>query len=218
MFSTAIPSKYYCDADPFNSMPVLRVTKNGTHLCTVGSDDVWMFSASVWGELWGPEVSHLDVSGGGKRREDGESDFLIWEMPHELVKGDRVAFFFDEGSTSLPKGSLFDPSVEAPEAPKMDISFPPTEEDITKLEARPRLNTDLTWDFAINHGQNLSIAPDSARQHVRLSVLWNEDRPQRLRVNLSKTSLREIVARTGGEEIFLEYVPLGSSFEIAIGL
>ncbi|MBI4995884.1 MAG: hypothetical protein HZC22_03105 [Rhodocyclales bacterium] len=199
-------------------MPILRVTKNDIPLCTVGSDDVWMFSASVWGELWGPEVSFLDVSGGGKRRENGESDFLIWEMPHELVKGDRVAFFFEDGNISSPQGKLFDPSAEVPEEPKMDISFPPTAEDIVKLESRPPLNADLTWAFTIYQAPGISVAPDNIRQHVSLHVLWNEDQPQRLRVNLSKSSLREIVGRTGGEELFLEYVPLGSSFEIAVGL
>lgn len=199
-------------------MPVLRVIKNGIPLCTVGSDDVWMFSASVWGELWGPEVSFLDVSGGGKRRENGESDFIIWEMPHELVKGDRVAFFFENGSESSPKGKLFDPSTVEPEQPKIDISIPPTDEDVTELESRPSLNADLTWSFAINQTPVTSVAPDDERQHVSLHVLWNEERPERLRVNLSKSSLREIVGRNGGEELFLEYVPLGSSFEIVVGL
>lgn len=199
-------------------MPILRVTKNGIPLCTVGSDDVWMFSASVWGELWGPEVSFLDVSGGSKRRENGESDFLIWEMPHELVKGDRIEFFFDEGSFSSPKGQLFDPSAETPEPPKMDISFPPTAEDIVKLESRPPLNEGLTWQFIINQAPAITVAPNNVRQHVGLHVLWNEDQPQRLRVNLSKSSLREIVGRTDGEELFLQYVPVGSSFAIAVGL
>jgi hypothetical protein len=51
--------------------------KNEKYLCTVGSDDVWMFSTGVWSDIWGPEVSSLNVSGGGKRRPDGKSDFLI---------------------------------------------------------------------------------------------------------------------------------------------
>lgn len=199
-------------------MPVLRVMKNGKHLCTVGSDDVWMFSASVWGELWGPEVSFLDVSGGGKHRDNCENDFLIWEMPHELVKGDRIAFFFEDGSESSPKGKLFDPSALETEQPKIDISIPPTDKDIVKLESRPSLNADLTWSFKINQGPDTLVAPDNVRQHVSLHVLWNEERPQRLRVNLSRSSLREIVGRTGGEELFLEYIPLGSSFEVAVAL
>jgi hypothetical protein len=199
-------------------MPVLRVLKNGTHLCTVGSDDVWMFSASVWGALWGPEASSLDISGGGKRKDNGESDFLIWEMPHELVKGDRIAFFFNDGSESTPKGKLFDPSAVEPEQPKIDISIPPTDEDVVKLESRPSLNADLTWSVTINQAPATLVAPDSIRQHVGLHALWNEDRPQRLRVKLSRSSLREIVGRTGGEELFLEYIPLGSSFEVAVGL
>jgi len=37
-------------------MPVLRVTKNDKQLCVVGSDDVWSFSASVSGDIWGQRV------------------------------------------------------------------------------------------------------------------------------------------------------------------
>jgi len=192
--------------------------KNGKLLCTVGSDDVWMFSASVWGEIWGPEVSFLDVSGGSKRRPDGESDFLIWEMPHELIRLDRITFFFEEGSQSSPKGNKFDPDALPPEEPKIEMSFPPTEEDIKRLEARPALNHGLSWSFSVNGGQSIEVAPNGAQQHVGLQLLWNEDRPDRLRVRLSKKSLREIVSRSGGEELFLENLSLGSSIEIAVGV
>jgi hypothetical protein len=199
-------------------MPVLRVMKNGKHLCTVGSDDVWMFSASVWGEIWGPEVSFLDVSGGSKRRADGESDFLIWEMPHELTKLDRVTFYFEEGTTSAPTGTKFDPEAYPPEEPKIEMSFPPTEEDITKLEARPHLNGGLSWSFSVNGGQSIDVAPDVSQQHVGLHLLWNEDQPERLRVSLSKKSLREIVSRSDGEELFRGHVSLGSNIEIGVGV
>jgi hypothetical protein len=175
-----------------------------------------MFSASVWGDVWGPEVSLFDVSGGGKRGEDGESDFLVWELPHELAKGDRLVFCFEEGHISLPKGKLFEPPAKAPEQ-TLEASFPPTAEDIANLEARPSINSDLNWTFKINQAPPISVAPDSARQHVSLKMSWNEARPQRLRVNLTKSSLREIVDRTVGEELFVEYVPLGTSFEIAVG-
>ena len=199
-------------------MPVLRVMKNGNHLYTVGSDDVWMFSASVWGDIWGPEVSFLDVSGGSKRRPDGESDFLIWEMLHELTKLDRITFFFEEGSESSPKGKKFDPDACPPEEPKIEMSFPPTDEDLTKLEARPALNSGLSWSFSVNAAQSIEVAPDIARQHVGLHLLWNEQRPERLRVNLSKSSLREISSRTEGEEVFLQYVPVGTRLEVAVGI
>lgn len=199
-------------------MPTLRVTKNGADLCSVGSEDVWMFSASVWGELWGPEASMLDVSGGGKRRPDGTSDFLIWEMPHELARGDLVALSFEGGETSNPKGELFDPSADAPEEPTIEMSFPPTANDITKLESRPPLNAGLTWSITITHAPSFSVAPDASRQHVGLHVLWNEERPERMRVSLSRSSLREIVERADGEELFCEYVSLGSRIEISVGL
>jgi hypothetical protein len=191
--------------------------KNGEHLCTVGSEDVWMFSASVWGDIWGPEASFLDVSGGSKRRPDGESDFLIWGMPHELTKLDRITFIFQDGTASSPKGSVFDPKALPPEEPKFNISTPPTDEDLTILESRPALNRELTWLISLNGSMNFELEPENARQYVRLSMYWNEDHPQRMRISLSKSSLREISSRNRGEEIISESIPLDSTIEIAVG-
>ena len=176
-----------------------------------------MFSASVWGEIWGPKISCLDVSGGSKRRTDGKTDFLIWEMPHELKFGDRVRFSFEEGSACAPRGKVFDDKAPALKA-KIDMSFPPTDDDLTRLESRPAKNSSLKWLVSFMDAPAINISPDANRQHLGLGLLWNEDHPERLRVNLSKTSLREMVSRIDGEELFLEYVPLGSSFEVAIGI
>lgn len=143
---------------------------------------------------------------------------MIWEMPDELAKADRVEFSFEDGSISSPKGKVFDPETCPPEETEMEISFPPTEEDLIKLESRPALNTGLTWKFFLNGVLKVELAHDTTRQHISLLVLWNDDRPERLRINLSKKSLREIVSRSDGEELFLEYVPLGTSFEIAVGV
>jgi hypothetical protein len=191
--------------------------KNDEHLCTVGSDDVWMFSSGMWGEIWGPEASSLDVSGGSKRRPDGESDFLIWELPNELNIFDRITFFFEEGSESIPKGNIFDPEAIPPEEPKFNISFPPTEDDLTKLESRPALNIDVKWSVTVNGSQRFEMFPETSRQHIGLRLLWNEEKPQQLRVSISKKSLREITSRSDGEKIFLEYVPIGSTIDIQVG-
>ena len=198
-------------------MPALRITKNSKHLCTVGSDDVWMFSASIWGDIWGPEASFLDVHGSGKLGPKGESDFLIWQMPHELKPGDSICFSFEHGAVSSPKGKVIAPEPTTDKS-KVDFSSPPSEKEVRKFESRPKRNGTLTWRFSRDSRAEIRVAPDATRQHVSFSVLWNADRPDRLRANLSKSSLREIVNRTRGEEVFLEYVPLGSRFEIAIGI
>lgn len=197
-------------------MPALRIMKNQKHFCTVGSDDVWMFSASVWGDIWGPETSLLDVSGGGKPRGEGESDFLIWGLPCELTKSDCIEFFFEEGAASSPKGRVFDPADFPREDPKFEISSPPTDEDVAKLAARPALNESLSWSFSLDGAVAFDLAPDAERQYIRLSVLWNDHHPQRLRLSIAKKSLREIVSRMDGEKMLSEYVPMGSSFCITV--
>jgi hypothetical protein len=199
-------------------MPRLRVHKNGEHLCSVGSDDVWMFSASVWAEIFGPEASTLDVTGGAKPTNDGNSEFLIWECPHELSVGDTVELFFEEANDSLPRGSpLKDEVDDSAEVPKFDWSDPPTEEQIRALESREVLNGTTRWSVALDGVPRFEIRPDASRQHVSLHLLWNNDHPERLRVSLSRKSLREIVGRIDGEELLLEHLPIGSSINVTIG-
>jgi hypothetical protein len=175
-----------------------------------------MFSASVWGDVWGPEASNLDVSGGSNMRSDGKFDFLIWEMPHELKTRDRMAFFFEEGSKSSRPGTIFESeATTATETSKMPSHA--LEEELAEMESRPTFNAALTWIFSVNGGPSIRVSPDHSRQHIGLHTVWNKDRPERLRINLSKSSLREIADRGEGEQLFLEYVPLGTAFELAIG-
>ncbi len=84
-------------------------------------------------------------------------------------------------------------------------------------EGRPALNESLRWSFVLNGGPSILVGPGQQRQHVGLHTLWNEERPERMRVNLSRSSLREICSRSGGEELLLEYVPLGSHVHIVVG-
>jgi len=198
-------------------MPQLQVAKNGQPLCTVGSDDVWMFSASVHADIWSKERSELTVTGGGKRDADGASKFLIWQMSHELREGDRIAFLFADGTASSPKGQLLDEEPNS-ETPGPDFFGPKAEAEILQLENRPVLNLACTWRFIFAQEAELVATTDSSRQNISLHLLWNEMRSERMRVNLSKTSLREIVARSGGEELFLRYVGIGTQVEVTVGI
>jgi hypothetical protein len=198
-------------------MPQLRITKNGLPLCTVGSNDVWMFSASMYGDIWSEERSELTVTGGGKRTAGGESKFLIWEMSHALRDGDHIAFFFEEGHTSTPTSEPFEDQPDSDDE-RPNFFGPMAESEILKLEGRTVLNPHCAWKFLYAENPELIAAVDSHRQNISLHLMWNEDRPQRMRVNLSKSSLREIVARSGGEELFLQYGDLGTRVEVIVGI
>ena len=199
-------------------MPRLRILKNTEPFCVVGSNDVWMFTASVWTDLWGPDSSTLDVTGGSKRRSDGSHDFLIWTLPAELACGDTIDMFFEAGAESTPKGEIFKPDLaeEAKDGARFK-SWSPTEAELLEWESRPAANQSLLWKIVLNGGSTLRIGPDIHRQHVGLHTLWNEERPERWRVSLSRSSLREICSRSGGEELLLEYVALGSHVRIVVG-
>jgi hypothetical protein len=187
----------------------------------VGSDDVWMFTAGLWADLCGPEISMLDLSGSSRPYPDGKRDFLMWALPDQLHDGDVIDIYFEEGSQSHPKGRRYTPDANAPEeteAGQRFQSWPPTEAELLEWERQPPLNGSLLWRFALNDGVPIVVGPDTNRQHVGLHILWNEERSERLRVNLSRSSIREICSRASGEELLLEYVSLGSHVHVAIGI
>lgn len=173
-----------------------------------------MFSANVWSDIWGPEASSLAVHGSGKQRADGRIESLWWESARDLKIGDRVLFRFEEGSTSLPAGQVFDdePSLDATH----DFSVLPSEEELLRLETMPARNAAVVWVVSVNDGAAIRVHPDSARQQMSLGLLWNEHHPDRLRVSLARSSLREAVARVTGEAILTECVAVDSRIEVVV--
>jgi len=197
-------------------MPVLRVSKNGSLLCTVGSDDVWMISAAISGDIWGPELSQLVVTGGPRPHDGRQTKLLIWHLSHELVAGDRVAFSFEEGSVSSPKGEEY-ASGGPDDQPQTDFFAPWSEAKLARRESRPTLAAPCKWRFSLDGEHILTVAPDAARQNLNFLALWSDDSASRLRISLSKSSLREISNRSGGEKMLLQYVQTGMRFELAVG-
>ena len=196
-------------------MATLRVTKNDQHLCTVGSKGLFMFSAGVWGDAWSKEAAHLDVTGGTEEQE-GKSEFLMWEFLHELRKGDRVRFDFGSGDQSS-RAPEISPKDDRPVTPIPNKTWPPSEGEVTEWEQRPFVNDALAWRFSMNDRPPKVFTPEGGRQHLSFGLLWNNRRPERIRISLHCSSLREIVARQGGLDFITEYVPLRSHFEVQIG-
>lgn len=199
-------------------MPTLRIAKNGQHLCTVGSAGIWMFSVHAWADIWSEPATHLGITGGALHP-DGKNDFLIWEMDHKLVKGDHVVFEFGEGEEASRKPEVFDDEKAREEVqketPKWEL--PLSAESIAEMESRPVLSPDIVWYLSKDATPKSAYRPGPGRQQLSLGLLWNNHRPERMRVSLSSTSLKEVIAREGGQDHVTEYVPIGTRIEFEIG-
>jgi hypothetical protein len=171
----------------------------------------------VWADATAQEVANLDVMGSAGDLHDPSHDFLIWACPHELALGDTIDLFFESDDRSNPPGTVFVAGDEESLERAFDWSDPPTEEQIRTLELRDAINSNVMWSVTVNQSQRFELRPDAVRQHLALHFLWNNRSPQRLRVSISRKSLREIVARLDGEELLLDYLPLGSTLRVAIG-
>ena len=195
-------------------MPSLRIHRNGEHLCTAGSDDVWTFTASLWGDVFGPEAAVLDVTGRSAPGSDTSSSLLVWECPVALARGDVLEMFFETADESLPAPVVIRRnSIDAGER-KLPANRP-TDAEIAALASREMLNAGIMFNVRIAD-RLISIEPDASREQVSLQILWRQRRREYVRVSLSKQSLREIIARADGEELFCAELPLGSRLVVAI--
>jgi len=94
-------------------------------------------------------------------------------------------------------------------------SWTPTEPELIEWEARPAMNESVRWSVTVNGGSPMLVGPCRQKQHIGLRIQWNERRPDRMRVNLSRSSLREICSRSAGRVLFLEDMPVGCHVRIA---
>jgi hypothetical protein len=176
-----------------------------------------MFSAVVFGDIFGPHISGLDATGSAKQDEGGHSDFLVWFCPLQLDLDDEIRFLFDAGGDSLPKGTPFRFAAEKnDEDAQPAFSDPPTESELRAYESRPACNP-IEWLLDAEDGRRFVVAPTESRQHLSMHILWTEHEPERLRVSLSRKSIREILSRTGGEEIFRGHLSEGGRLCLTIG-
>jgi hypothetical protein len=177
-----------------------------------------MFSADAWADVWSEPATHLNVTG-GVVHPDGTNDFLIWELDHKLLKGDHLLFEFGEGDQTSRAPEVFDDQKAKSEMRRDSAPWdsPPSPKQIEEMEARAVKSPDLVWYFSKNSEQKLPYRPGPGRQQLAFGLLWNSQRPERMRVSLRSTSLREVLARQGGIEHLVEYVPIGTRFELDVG-
>lgn len=193
-------------------MPSLRINRNTEYLCSIGSDELWVFTASIRATLWGPERASMDVHGSSRPKEDGRSEFRIWHMPLDLQAGDTVTFNFVDDGSSWPAGEVF--VAEPDEA--MNSMFPLQEEHISRQEQQAPANRGAALGVQINDGEAIRVMPDEGGQCVSLICTWVDHRPGSLRVSLTKNSLRGICAREDGERLLQEQLGVGDAIHIVV--
>jgi hypothetical protein len=140
-------------------------------------------------------------------------------MDHKLVKGDHLIFEFKDGEDSSRQPEVFDEKGTkeelAKESPKWE--WPLTTDSIKEMESRPVKCPDLVWFVSKNSSAKSPYRPGPGRQQMSLGLLWSNYRPERMRIALTSTSLREVLAREGGLEHVSEYVPVGTRVELEVG-
>jgi len=196
-------------------MPSFRIGKNGSPICTAGSEGLKLVDVRVAGDVWGPEPAHLDITG-SRCADDGSHDFLVWEMLHNLSAGETIAISFCPESTSSQPGKVFDDEAEAKPKVERDWSHPPSESEIQQHEVRPKLVPQLAFVVSVPGEPPIIADTADGRHMISFSVSWADHRPDQARVSLSTCSLREALSRTGGRDFMQKWLPIGSEVTVSV--
>ena len=194
-------------------MPGFVVTKNAVPVCAINSDGLELLDVRVSGDIWGPDVAHLDVSGCSFGEGKSLRHFW-WEFLHPLVSGDTIEVqFVDAVQTSRP-GDESPPL--PPRSTDQFVPTPPPEEEVAGLEARPELFPNLEFLATLSSGRNVSGRLSNGRHFVSMNASWASHRADRARLSFRSVSLREAIARVDGAEYLSEYVSLGETITLRV--
>jgi hypothetical protein len=195
-------------------MPSFRVSRNGSPVCVAGSEALFLVDVRVSGDLWGPEIAHLDVMG-SRLRPDETTDLLIWESHAELSNADELVVQFDAASGSRPDPELFvDPSPR--ETQPIDWYFSPPESEMRKFEGRPIVFPKLRFEVSVNREPREVGCLVNGRQVLAFGLSWVSDRPESARLTLDTYSLRELFGGSPLTSVISEHIGFGDEVSLKV--
>ena len=196
-----------------NTAPAIAISVNGKHLVTVSTGGRNVVSVNVHGDMIGPELASMHVSG-GRYGEGEENEHLIWVDQLEIQPEDEVSVAFLANATDSHAGKTIEelyPEHESPMGPWQ--SHEQLFEELSK-EARFRLG--FAFQLSNGFGEEISAQTVTEDHSFGFSILWNWMHPERARVSLSSNSLAGISSRTGGTDHASFYLKYGENTKLRV--
>jgi hypothetical protein len=177
-------------------MPALAVVLNGGALVTVGTDGLDAVEVRVGGDRRGPEVGHVEVSGGAYP-EGRESTYLIWQPERALSARDTLSVTLLEHGHSSRAGQTIDQLY--PGDASHDTTRPASlGRTVQALMREPLRFAALGFRLVGPDGRVTEGRTTADEFGFGFHVSWIAQRPDRARVSLRTYTLQSLLDHQRG--------------------
>lgn len=197
-------------------MTVMVVTVDGVQAAAVDLAQVDMLAVHVSGDLTRPGLANLSCHG-GTYPAGGESTFRIWaEQDLPTQQAVTVTLLDAPPAGPLTAGRTI-AELYPDEPPCERIDFTPTAAEVAEIRSRPRLRDGFRWSLLTPDGTALAGRNGPDDDSFSFSVVWTDDRPGKARVRAATSNLDNVLARTGGTELYRGTMAVGETVTFRCG-
>ncbi len=177
-------------------MQGLLVTLNGKNLATVSVEGLNILNVNISGDLIGPEIASIDMSG-GYYGEDEKDKHLIWLSDIEVSQGDEIEVTLLESTSTLFPGKTID---ELYPDTKNNNTAQTIEELYEDLSQRTKLTDKFIFEIEQPNKEIIKSSTSGDDYAFNILVMWKWLHPERASVSLTTNSLAGIKDRKSGKQ------------------
>lgn len=180
-------------------MPAIVVLKNGIELAAVNTDHFGIMTVNLHGDVTGDEFSTLDFFGGVYGSGDKDCH-LLWVHDVEVLSSDTIEIQFSDPVPSETRGRTIEEIY-----PKENSDEPVSEtmeETFEHLKGLPRIRQKFRFRIETSDGAVSNTESDESDWSYHCMTMWQNFKPDRMRVSLTSDELTHIKDQEPGRKLF----------------
>lgn len=194
-------------------MAAISVTVNGATLNTVSTDARNVVAVHIHGDLVGPELAHINATGGSYGKSDG-TDHRIFIEDLEIKESDEIVISLLEKGIDCPIGKTIEELHPGDGAGSKTWQL---EDKVWNDLRRKRQMRRGFWLELIKPDGEAVVAQTTPESYMfGLNVVWNWTRPDSARVSLSSASIDSIESRQDGTQYTSFRIQFGQSVRFVV--
>lgn len=189
-------------------MSCILIEVNGREIATINLAGMDVVDVSVHGALDREQKAMLSAMGGNYS--EGGCGHLIWIAERGLSPGEVLSVRLSEACDIATQGKTI-AELYPDEEPSTKCDFSISNEMAEEIHARPRLHEGFIVQIETSLAQQATATSDDLNTDFAFSFLWDQFRPDEVRVRLATYCLDNLLARTGGIEHLKTVLSVGNS-------
>ena len=186
-------------------MPGFRLRIDGEEIVAVSTDTLNVLSVGVRGDVVGPELASIDVSGGNYGGTSA-STHLIWVDNREVTNQNHIEIeFLETISNSTPGRTVEELYCGSVGRERTLLDAPDLADQLRTiggdLKQRPRSREAFWLHLARGNGEPLTFRSNPGDFSFSLTAMWRWTRPTTASLWLSTTTIDNIVRQQNGASL-----------------